>query len=290
MKATSKGTPKAQLLFFLLLPSVLFSSFAFAKVEAVLGKIAIKDNPNIFSDIPTSDDSEILVSRDQYLISYNKDRRNPNWVAWKLEADQMGTVGRSNNFLQDPDLEKYLVKTGAGHAVDSTEYSGSCLDRGHQAPSADRTDTLPNNQATFLMSNMIPQTPYLNRVVWEHLESHTRDLVRRNSKKVYIFAGPIYDEDFGMIGPRRDIKVPSKNFKIIVVMDANLDGAAASPTEVISVVMPNTLEDGSKPNINQGLSCGTFRDPSVTDLNDWQKYQTTVSEVERLSGLHFSFK
>ncbi|WP_445243799.1 DNA/RNA non-specific endonuclease [Microcoleus sp. MON1_C5] len=46
---------------------------------------------------------------------------------------------------------------------------GSGYNRGHIAPSADHTRNAANNRATFLMSNMMPQMPKLNRPVWRNL-------------------------------------------------------------------------------------------------------------------------
>ncbi|HWU41992.1 MAG TPA: DNA/RNA non-specific endonuclease [Bdellovibrio sp.] len=258
-----------------------------AKVEKVLGSVAINNNPNIAFQTET-DQSEIIISRDQYVISYNKNRRTPNWVAWKLESSDMGTFKRSNAFAQDSELENYLSHSGNGHAVNPDEYKNSCFDRGHQIPSADRTQSKANNEATFVMSNMIPQTPYLNRVIWEHLESYTRNLVHQG-KKVYIIAGPIFDENFGAIGPHNDIQVPSKDFKIIVVLNADQSPQDInSSTQIISVVMPNVQEDGSPIAVDEN-NCQPFKLSAAQNTNDWQSYRTDVSEIEKLSGLHFSF-
>jgi len=274
-------------LLFVVLSLNLTSLIAAAKIETVIGSVALQSNDNLAGILPTTSQSEIIISRPQYVISYNKDRRTPNWVAWKLEADQLGTVGRSNNFMQDPDLETYLGRSGQ-HAVDPDEYKNSCFDRGHQIPSGDRTDSAANNEATFMMSNMIPQTAYLNRVIWEHLEQYTRDLVRKQNKKVYVIAGPVYDENFGAIGPHQDIQVPSKDFKIIIVLDANQTAAdITTSTPVIAVIMPNTTKDGSKPAILKSQACGN--DESVdavdADTNDWQQYETTVAQIESISGI-----
>lgn len=268
-----------------LLLSLSLNDLAIAKIEIVLGNAPINGNPNLPQQLPTTETSEIIVSRDQYVISYNKLRRSPNWIAWKLEADQIGSSGRTNNFLQDPDLENYLIQFPSNlHAVDPNEYKGSCFDRGHQVPSADRTDNRENNQTTFLMSNMVPQTPFLNRVIWEHLEQYTRDLVQKMDKKVYIIAGPIYDQNFGFIGPAKNIPVPSKNFKVIIVLNANQSPEDInSTTQIISVIMPNTLQDGRKPMEDLVQLCKALS-PGVVDKNDWTKYKTTVAEVEKLSG------
>ena len=269
-----------------LILSALVSLTAEAKIEAVIGPVPLQQNANLSNFIPESPSSEIIISRDQYVISYDRSHRGPNWVAWKLEAKDIGSVGRTNVFSKDPDLENYLARTGHDTAVDTTEYNGSCFDRGHQIPSRDRTDTVNNNAETFLTSNIVPQTRYLNRVIWEHFEQYTRDLVQKQNKKVYVLAGPIYDEDFGFIGPHHDIPVPSKDFKIVIILSANQGPSDIGPnTPAIAVVMPNLLQDGSKP-VN-GAACGAMTMTAI-DHTDWQKYQTTVSEVQRLTGIHFT--
>ncbi len=269
---------------------IISSAHSFAKVEAVIGPTSLANNSNIAINLPDTNESEILISRDQYLISYNKNRRAPNYVAWKIERSQLGNAGRSDNFQQDPDLENYLNHTSQDlHGVDATDYKNSCFDRGHQVPSGDRTDTKANNEPTFVMSNMIPQTAYLNRVIWEHLESYTRDLVTGQGKKIYVFAGPIYDLDFGAIGPNRDIPVPSKDFKIILILEANQTPRDIGPnTPVISVIMPNVLKDGSQP-VPYSTGCGgsAIDTTGATASDDWKQYQTTISDIEAKSGLDF---
>lgn len=260
---------------------------AWAKVEAVIGSVPLKQNDNI-SIMPTMRNSEILISREQYVISYNKTHRAPNWVSWKVESNQLGSVTRTNRFQADQELEKYLASHGDGHAVLPSDYKDSCFDRGHQVPSGDRTDTESNNEMTFEMSNMIPQTPYLNRVIWEHLESYTRTLVTDQGKKAYIIAGPIYDEDFGNIGPNQDIPVPSKDFKIIFILDADQSASDIdASTPYIAVVMPNVLKNGQKPVANTPNCGGSMRESTGGGRDDWRQYQTTIKDIESLSGIHF---
>ncbi|MFI5391849.1 MAG: DNA/RNA non-specific endonuclease [Bacteriovoracales bacterium] len=270
MKAFKKN------IFFLLL-FFLFNYLAYAQV--VIGNIPLNENPNILKFIPQNIRKvpEVLISRKQYLLSYNQKTRLLNWVAWKLDSNDIGSSGRSNNFSIDPDLEKYLRESSL-HAVSPRDYKGSCFDRGHQVPSADRTDSLENNQMTFLMSNMIPQTAYLNQVIWKSLEEYTRELVIRENKRVYVIAGPIFDEDFGSIGPKKDISIPSKDFKIVIVPNEN-DGNA----EIISVIMPNRLKSGKRPFEDRDELCSNRKIDSVKD-NDWEKYKTTLAEIEKVSG------
>lgn len=277
---------KTSAILFLILVSSFVQSVALAKIEAVLGALPLKDNPNLATLFPVTNDSEVVLSRKQYLISYNKNRRNPNWVAWKLEQQDLGTSGRSSRFYQDQELESYLSQSGSKHAVTPSEYTKSCFDRGHQIPSADRTSESEDNQMTFVMSNMVPQTAALNRGVWKNLEGYARQLAKAG-KKIYIIAGPIYDINFGAIGPNTDIQIPSKNFKILIVLEGNQEPKDINAsTEVIAVMMPNTLADGSPPN-TEGPCDTTIPKGS---LNDWQKYRTSLTEIERLSGVTFNIQ
>ena len=266
---------------------ILFAVPSWSKVEGVIGGVSVDQNQNLALKLPDTAASEILISREQYLISYNKNRRAPNWVAWKLQADQLGNSGRTNKFQIDTELENYLTTNQESvHAVQATDFKNSCFDRGHQIPSGDRTDTEANNEVTFKMSNMIPQTPYLNRVIWEHLESYTRDLVKKDHKMVYVMAGPIYDLDYGMIGPRRDIPVPSKNFKIIMILEPGqtADDISAD-TEMIAVIMPNVLKSGQAPT-PYSTGCDGIKEEVGASADDWKQYQTTVTEIENKSGLN----
>ncbi len=275
---------------FILALAISISTFniADARVEAVIGSLPLNKNPNLAILLPETENSEVLISRQQYLISYNKYRRAPNWVAWKIEANQLGSIGRSNKFQQDSELENYLTKSGGGfHAVNATDYTRSCFDRGHQIPSGDRTDTKENNEATFNMSNMIPQTPFLNRGMWEHLESYTRSLVLEQGKKVFIIAGPIYDANFGNIGPNKDIPVPSKEFKIIFILEPNQTVADIHQnTPMIAVIMPNTLKNGQAP-VPSTPNCGGSATDSLGSKEDWKQYQTSLTEIENKSNLVF---
>jgi endonuclease G len=257
---------------------------AAAKVEAVIGDVPLDKNTNLFAQVSMPANSEILISRNQYVLSYNKDRRAPNWVSWKIDHKELGSAGRNEDFSQDHELQNYLDQAGGGYqAVTPADYKGTCFDRGHQVPSADRTDSVQDNEATFVMSNMLPQTPYLNRVIWERLEHYTRDLVEKEGKKVYVIAGPIYDQDFGAIGPHNDIPVPSKNFKIIVVLEANQTPKDITrTTPVTAVIMPNTLENGAKPLSDRKSLCNpVLGAPS----QDWPAYQVSLVQLEKMAGI-----
>ncbi len=264
----------------------------FSYAQVVLGDLPLENNPNLANSVQNvSHSAEVLISRKQYVLSYNKDRRNPNWVAWKLEKADMGNVPRQKYFSTDVALEQFLQSEGSDKAVTAYDYKGSCFDRGHQVPSADRDATVEDNKATFLMSNVTPQTAYINRQVWADLEQYTRNQVIAG-KKAYVIAGPLYDEDFGKIGPSQDISVPSKSFKLVVFLNPEQSLKDVNPeTDVIAVEVPNLTSKGTKPQEDNETLCSDFQVKSqnvtLAGYTSWKKYQSSLAKIEQLSGFKF---
>lgn len=272
----------------LTLAITLLLSVTSALAQAIIGGVDLTKNPNLIFTAPKSADpkSEVIISRAEYVISYNRKFREMNWASWVVSPDSIGHSGRSGKFMADDELENYLRQYNE-HVVGPNDYKGSCFDRGHQVPSGDRTSSEAVNKRVFYMSNMIPQTAHLNKGAWEGLESHIRERVTAEHKKAYIIAGPIFDQEFGNIGPNKDIKVPSKNFKIVVFLNPNETPSTVSEkSDIIAVVMPNDLSSGKAPNEDKKELCDELaRGPS--EIADWEKYQTTIKEVQKASGLKF---
>jgi endonuclease G, mitochondrial len=224
------------------------------------------NNPNLAMGNPSNATPDVsnadnyLLVRDQYAMSYNKDHKTPNWVSWQLDTDWLGSSGRSGPFAPDPALPASFDK------ATPEDYTGSGYDRGHNCPSGDRTKSHDDNETTFQMSNIVPQTPDNNRGPWEKLESYSRELARQG-KELYIIAGN--EGSKGTIG--NGVNVPETMFKVIVILPQKGMGAADvdSKTEVLAVEMPNV--NGIKG-------------------DDWHKYITTVSAIERHTGYHFMSK
>lgn len=116
----------------------------------------------------TNNHSHYLLQRSVEALDYNDTLRQPNWASWHLTTADTGASGRSGRFFLDTTLPPncYWVKTNA--------YSGSGYDRGHISPSGDRTDTIPHNEETFLMSNLIPQAPDNNPSLTEPRQYSTQ--------------------------------------------------------------------------------------------------------------------
>lgn len=206
------------------------------------------------TDAAQDDRRNFLIERPQYALSYNSDRGAANWVSWQLSADWLGNTERQDNFRQDGGLPSGVYQ------VTPNDYRNSGYDRGHIVPSGDRTRTVSDNSATFLMTNILPQAPTNNRGVWRELEEYSRDLIYEFDWTLYIIAGA-YGEQ-GQLASEQ-LTVPSRLWKVLIALTPgeNLNNID-SDTLVIAVDMPNR--------------------EILTD--DWRTYQTTVDRIELATG------
>lgn len=207
-----------------------------------------------------------LLDKPQYVMSYNRSRATSNWVSWYLNSSSIGSTSRQNDFRPDPSLPNGWYQVG------DSDYSGSGFDRGHMTPSGDRTSSVENNSATFLMTNMIPQSPDNNQGPWEALESYLRGQLN-NNQEIYIISGSYGVGGTGSNGTANTIAngkitVPSHTYKIAVLLTNGNDDVnrVTTNTRVIAVIMPNI----------QGIR-----------TNSWRQYRTTVDEIETITGYDF---
>lgn len=196
-----------------------------------------------------------LMIKPQYALSYNNSRRSPNWVSWQLDASWLGTVPRRNDFRPDDELPASFYR------VVPSDYNNSGYDRGHMSPSGDRTNNPTNNSATFLMTNILPQTPDNNQGPWNDLEIYCRALAKQG-KELFIISGGYGKKR--AIGAAK-IVPPSNVWKVIVVLDQPGQGVqgVGDRTRVIAVDMPNI----------QGIK-----------TVNWRKYRVTVDQIEATTG------
>ena len=240
-----------------------------------------KDSPLFWgnpsdSRLDTAAFDNYLMEKPQFTISYNSKTLNPNWVAWHLSAGDLGDADRSDTFRADTELPD------SWYAVRKNDYKFTYygFDRGHICPSADRTANTEDNSMTFLMTNMVPQAPDNNRIVWVALEKYERELVLQG-KEAYIFAGPYgkggsgdrgYFEEIPVTlkdGSELAITVPSHTWKILLILPEGENdlSRAASEAQLIAVNVPN--EKG----------CGKN--------GSWQQYLCTVDYIEEITGYDF---
>jgi endonuclease G len=205
-----------------------------------------------------TDSTNYLMIKPQYALSYNNTRHHANWVSWELTDSWLGLAERQDDFRPDSSLPTDWYKTVPG------DYTNSGFDRGHLCPSADRTNTKEDNSSTFLMTNIIPQAPDLNREGWAYLEEYCRSIVK-TGYKASVIAGTIGTGGAGSNGfatfVKNQVNVPARVYKIIVFYPES--GSVNTNSTVIAVNFPNTNSD--------------------TKATSWLKYITTPAEIETLS-------
>jgi len=261
--------------------------------EIVIGDIPLEKNPNAKLGLPSAiNDSYIVISRPQYVISWNFERRAPEWVSWLLTQDDFGESTRTNVFHLDRELDAVL-KAQNRKSVSPSEYRNTCLDRGHQVPSADRTATEPDNESTFLMSNVAPQSAFLNRRTWVSLERFLRRRIVLKNEIAQVFTGSIYAENSETIGPAKDIHVPLSNFKIIALRPNSGLSEEVTNWKYFVVNFSNVTSTGTSPVKDQNQAC--FDSAHTPRLNEsdsnalWRPHLSTLDQIEEASGLSFDF-
>ncbi len=218
----------------------------------------ILGNPsNATPDI--ANENNYLMQKPQYSLSYNRGRATANWVAWRLASSWIGSTQRQDDFRPDTTLP------AGWYQVLDEDYSGSGYDRGHMCPSGDRTNSVPNNSATFLMTNMIPQLSANNQGPWEEFESYCRTLAAQGNE-VYIFSGPA--GNIGTIAQGR-VTIPASTWKVVLVMPNGSDDLSriTKGTRAFGIIVPNQ--------------------PPLDINAPWRNFRVTVNVVENLTGYDF---
>jgi endonuclease G len=138
-------------------------------------------------------------------------------------------------------------------------------------PSADRIVIQADNDAVFVMTNMIPQTQANNGGPWESLETYERTLANAGNV-LYIISGGYGAGGTGLNGYATTIAggkvtVPAKTWKVIMVLPAGTNDVSrvTTSTRCIAVIMNN--DEGP--------------------FNSWGTYRVSVDYIESLTGYDF---
>lgn len=212
-------------------------------------ELAVSDSIfEICKPAPLSGVSEQIIKKKAYIVSYNKDNKIPNWVAWHLTgAHSDGPVGRSNAFYEDENVPAPRATI--------EDYRGSGWSRGHMCPAGDNKWDEEVMYESFSLVNVCPQNASLNSGLWNSLEMDCRRWAREFGE-VYIVCGPIfYRQEHEMIGENK-VVVPEAFFKVVLCLNGNPKG--------IGVVVKNNAGTKKK------------------DL-----YYNSIDQVERIAGIDF---
>ena len=214
-----------------------------------------------------------LMMKPQYALSYNSDKGTSNWTSWHLDNTwTTGVADRQNDFRSDDTLPLSFK-----HVSDGYQFATYGFDRGHMCPSADRTSSVADNSATFLMTNMVPQASGNNQGPWASMETYIRTQLSGTVNELYIISGGTgiggtsstghWDSIIDTAG--NTVTVPHVTWKVVMVLPSGTSDDVArvsTSTRTFAVIMPN--------------------DDNIRS-DQWQKYLATVDQVEALSSYDF---
>ncbi len=139
-----------------------------------------------------------------YAIVYNDDR-NANILSTEIAQERVKKVARTDDFRADKRI---------ADSPTPADYTNTGYDRGHMVPAANADD--PNEMSdTFLMTNMTPQLPSVNRVAWRLLEDQVRDLPFK-----WVVTGAHYSPTAKTIG-KAQVPVPDMLYKVVYLKDGS---------------------------------------------------------------------
>jgi len=198
----------------------------------------------------------VLVN-DGYVSGYDAGIQDPRWVETRFFAVANPTsAGRPGEFSTDDRIEpEYQVNTHY--------WTASGYDRGHMAPNWG-VSICYGRQAqtqTFLLTNVIPQTPALNRGLWETLEKIISNDYAQRFGQVWVICGPVFGSNLGTLKDGK-VLIPDKCYKIVLRVDQN-----GSP-HCLAFEMPQDL-------------------PWVHQQQALLQYLTSISKIEQDTGIEF---
>ena len=191
---------------------------------------------------------DLYLQKEGFSLGYSYKYRQAIWVSYTLTAEHLQgkQVRRRNTFKADPAVKKRPVHPG--------EYARSGYDKGHLAPAADMTYSLPSMNNSFFMTNISPQIPGCNRGIWKRLESQVRRWALKEGQ-LCIITGPLFTHPLRRIGRAR-LPVPTAFYKIVFDL--------TPPQKMIAFIIPNQ-----------------------TSKSRVASFAVPVDEIERITGYDF---
>ena len=186
----------------------------------------------------------VMLDNPSYLVDFNSASGTARWVHYELlGGETSGGASRTDDFRTD--------RRVARNSPSASSYRGSGYDRGHLKPAADSKSSYSEMSNSFLMTNMVPQTPSLNRGVWKSIEEQVRGWARHYGR-VYVTTGPSPESLYKLGGT---VGVPKYCWKAVLHLGAD--------TAAIAFLTPNLNK------VQSGL----------------QRYVVSVDELESKLGI-----
>ena len=213
------------------------------------GKVAFAGYPRRVTG-PAPQDIRIF-DRGEFVVGWSDTLRHPVWCAYHVVKEAKFEEEKRPSFLLDRSIAK---------APRPDDYTRSGYDRGHMVPNHAIVTRYGREaqRKTFLMSNIAPQSPALNRGVWRNVEHRIADLWTKRYGEIWVIVGALPSDCAETLCTRHDIDVPSAYFQLVIAQEG-------MEIRSLAVVFPQNV--------------GWYAWPS--------RYIVTVDELEELTGLDF---
>jgi endonuclease G len=146
-----------------------------------------------------------------FTAGYSEAMRAPLWVTYRVfDVPTLDSGKRPSGFRIDQ-----RTKSKVSHR----DYTHSGYDRGHMAPNyaiSTRYGWYAQRE-TFLMSNIIPQKPNINRYLWKDLEMLVAKRYGQYLNEIWVITGPVYQKPIQRL--ESDVAIPSGYYKILIDQD-----------------------------------------------------------------------
>lgn len=148
-----------------------------------------------------------------YATVYDDDH-NANIFSTEIAQERAVKVARTDDFRADKRISD---------SPTPSDYTNTGYDRGHMVPAAN-ADEPKEMSDTFLMTNMTPQLPAVNRIAWKQLEEYVRSIPFK-----WAVTGAHYSAGYKTIGTNK-VPVPDFIYKVVYLKDGKIEAYVVDNT------------------------------------------------------------
>lgn len=160
--------------------ALLISAISSGVVAKSCGRLEI-------AGMPTNSDH--LICRDQYLMSYSEATKSPDWIIFNLSPDTSSVVAIPSLSETREDFEVFL----ANRALPS-DYSYTKLVPGPLVPSFLSTGTRNSNRDLSYLSAHVPMDSAVANGLWKEALTMAGKCAQSTRNGVYVTTGPIWSK------------------------------------------------------------------------------------------------
>jgi DNA/RNA endonuclease G (NUC1)/PKD repeat protein len=243
-------------------------------------------------------DTNYLLEKGQFSLSYNDERKHANWVSWQLDKSWLPSTDLSPevsfNFRGDTQLPSGWYQV-PGRDGSSNVYSP--YEKGHLAPNADRNRNSKDMYSTYVTTNAIPSSVASNDTgsPWNKFEKYLREIAINENKEIQIIAGGYGSKETLPLPADRtggSLNVPDYLWKIALITDPHPLASEISSynPSVLAIMVPNT--DGIR-GITGAINLPTGRTVNLssnTQWSDWNNWRVNGNDLESILTRDFRTK